>query len=237
LSPANRLYYLDLTTSFPVEQSISTAYLKSVEVRDNLTPRITAQAATNGGEFWYDNTTIYLYAGITTPKNADGGNFTGDNVLAAYNTSTNSWETVTVEGGDFDFGNRVSASYASDPQSGLSFHLGGEFDVETPGLVEFNASNPSHPTWVNQTNGGTAGVPVPDVLEGSMAFLPYGDEGILIQLGGYNVCRLIAYGVPKADALNRQVELKIYFGPISLLTRSPCTTLLRVLGKPAAFPS
>ena len=168
-----------------------------MEVPDDLTPRISAEASSIGGEFWYDNTTIYLYSGISASTNADGGNLTADNILAAYNTSKNSWETVTVGGGNFDFGNRISASYASDPQSGLSFHLGGEFDIETPGLVEFNASNPSHPTWVNQTSGGTAGTPVPDVLEGSMVFLPYGDEGILIQLGGYNVCQLNADRVTK----------------------------------------
>ena len=93
---------------------------------------------------------------------------------------------MTVSGGDFNYGPHLSADWASTDSTslGLGFVTGGS-DVgpdELTGMVRINMTNPENPSWVNLTNSQ-----VPLTYEGSMEFLPYGDEGILIAFGGFDV--------------------------------------------------
>lgn len=135
------------------------------------------------GAFWEIDGTIYTFG---------GGFKTPTNTLSAYNVSEGKWKDVTVAGGNFNFGNRTAAQFATAPGSGLGFIYGGS----TPymgGMIRFDASNPDQLSWSNETlNNGSYGVQVPNLNAGAMVYIPAGEEGMLISFGGGNVCPISA---------------------------------------------
>lgn len=56
------------------------------------------------GVFFYDNTTVHLYAGL------GNSNVTDSNQLWAYDVQGSPWKQVDVDGGTFQVRNRVSGS-------------------------------------------------------------------------------------------------------------------------------
>lgn len=98
---------------------------------------------------------------------------------------------MTVAGGDFNFGKRTSAQFASAPESGLGFIYGGNTPYMS-GMLRFDASNPDKLSWTNETlSNGSYGAQVPNLISGALVYIPAGKEGMLISFGGANV-RLIS---------------------------------------------
>lgn len=135
------------------------------------------------GAFFYDNTTLYLYAGLPSSDES------ATNRLWAYNVMDSLWREVTVKGGNYQHGSRETALFASIPGAGLSFFSGGK-EGDTPGIIRFNSSNPATLTWENDTSFSYSNLKSPGPLrsEGQLVFIPVGEQGVLISIGGYNVC-------------------------------------------------
>lgn len=96
-----------------------------------------------------------------------------------------------MAGGDFNFGKRTSAQFASAPDSGLGFIYGGNTPYMS-GMIRFDASNPDKLLWTNETlSNGSYGAQVPNLISGALVYIPAGKEGMLISFGGANV-RLIS---------------------------------------------
>lgn len=143
------------------------------------------QVRSSGGGFFYDNTTIYTFSGFETNE------FPGTNVLPAFNTSTNTWTTVAVGGGNLSYGNSTSTLTASVPESGLSFAMNGDLENIADGLIMLNTSDSNKLLWANITEDASHQA-TPRVSGCSMAYVPMGKQGVLLLIGGGDV-RLSRY--------------------------------------------
>ena len=165
------MYWLDLNTSFSLDSVISPNVLQSM---------------TAPGDDWQGNgamftdpfmTTFYHFDGFTAPNNA---------TVPSFNATTQTWKNASVSGGSFntvDRGGAVSAT-TSTSGLGLSFIAGGSETVIPPGMIVFNASNPTNLTWVNKTHD------TPHFDLGTMQYARFGNKGVLIAFGGYTDVRL-----------------------------------------------
>ncbi|KAI0390156.1 hypothetical protein F5Y17DRAFT_462060 [Xylariaceae sp. FL0594] len=168
------LYWLYLNSTVDVSGPIDESLLGSKPLpSDSLTGA--------AGTFFYDHTTLYPYAGLVGPQ-ADGIN----NALWAFNTSSEKWKLVQVEGGRISFGNNSEGVHASDPRTGRSFYTGGwelAYNGTHNGTIRFQSFNSDAPQWSFDT--GVTGMQGPDILKGAMVFVRKGQAGILVAFGGY----------------------------------------------------
>ncbi|KAI9875995.1 MAG: hypothetical protein M1830_007583, partial [Pleopsidium flavum] len=175
-----KLYALDLTSSFPVDSCIAGSSLQQ--------SRAPADSNWNAtGVFFLDanETLLYTFGGFQK-----SGPHT--DALPLYNTTSQSWSTVTVPGESLNWGDRDDSMFASSLGSnqGLSFIEGGyptdianDAQNSTPGLITFNASNPANLSWYNSTESSNT----PHTLGASMQYVRYGQSGLLVGLGGYTL--------------------------------------------------
>lgn len=179
-----KLYTLDLTSSFTVDSCIPGSSLQASDA-----PAESNWNAT--GVFFLDanESLLYTFGGFqkSGPRT---------DALPLYNTTSGSWDTVTVPGESLNWGDRDDSMFASSRGSdqGLSFIQGGYptdiagyLPYSTPGLITFNASNPANLSWFNSTESSNT----PHTLGASMQYVRYGQSGTLIGLGGYGVCNLV----------------------------------------------
>lgn len=173
ISTEQQLYWLDLNTSFPVDGMISSNNLRS-------TPAPADSQWRGTGVFFTDSTQTSLYS---------FGGFIDDNSehnsTWLFNSSSSKWSNETVAGGAFNKLNRDASMHASTTNSaqGLSFVNGGWNSI--PGMVVFNASDPHRLSWTNQTRED-----VPGTMGATMQYVRYGKAGVLIAIGGYDVCQV-----------------------------------------------
>ncbi|KAK0635964.1 hypothetical protein B0T17DRAFT_65149 [Bombardia bombarda] len=184
VSQTASLYSIPLDQSFPVEKGIPKASLENITISPDIKvaynsafPKESYHAA---GALWSTNDTLYFFG---------GGFETPTNLLSSYNIETGLWNNVEVAGGKFAYGERVSAQYASTPDTGLHFAFGGttEFGGTHPygkGLIRFDSNTLS---WTNETLGnGSNGIDLPNLESGVMVYIPAGKEGMLVAFGGAN---------------------------------------------------
>lgn len=176
-----KLYWLDLTTNISLSGSLSRDVINSIDAP-------AGSPWQDSGAFFYDDTTLYLYAGM--PE-------TGAPVdtVWSYNTSTDKWTEGTVVGGKLNFGSRRNAWFASELTWKRSFYLGGGtvtggvIGGSVKGLLVFEAQDPRSLAWMNKTSSvADDGETVPNNLEGRMVYVGMGKEGVLLGIGGYDVC-------------------------------------------------
>lgn len=183
----NSLFSLDLKSEFPVEDLLSTDVIHNISIPQDLVPNIKDQTlAPWSGALFSTNHSLYVYGSGTSLL--FGGNepdSVTQHTLASYNSSTGRWTSVSPLGGSFNGDARLWGSSTSDPLSGSSFFTGGANNVQ--GMLEFNASDPNNITWTNYTEGHGLNGRSPDVIAGGMVFLPFGQAGVLLLLGGANV--------------------------------------------------
>ena len=144
-----------------------------------MTPNAAIVNEDNAAFLWYSNDTLYV-----PNLGAAAGN-----IIAAFNTTTADWSFPSVSGDDVSFftpdlDDRSSEMSASIPSSGLAFSFG---DFGLPGLIKFNNSAPKALAWTNQTSGVSQGIQVPVVSEAEMVYVPLGNEGVLLVIGGMDV--------------------------------------------------
>ena len=185
------LYWLDLSTSFPVDGLIGTSSLQSTKG--------SSRQFVGTGAFFTDSnsSTLYTFAGY--PDNTLSDFFAADSVNAYY-TQNQSWSdpSPVVSGGNFSFLSRGQAMYATSQDAGLgsNFFAGGGTSFYVEDMVTFNASHTEEGqdlSWINQTSG------VPYFWGPATEFARFGDEGVLISVGGYLV------NLPSVIALRLQL--------------------------------
>ncbi|KAL2831845.1 hypothetical protein BJY01DRAFT_226384 [Aspergillus pseudoustus] len=179
--PAANLYHLELDAQFPVEQSIPASALGRQPIHENETlaynMAFTSTGVNRNRAIWTINGTVYVFGGdYRTPITR----------IAAYDTAVGRWEEVEVAGGAFNIGQRQNPLYASAPEAGFGFMLGG-YDPMVSGMIRFDASNPDNLSWTNETlENGSSGIEVPNLYSGAMVYIPAGRQGMLIAFGGGN---------------------------------------------------
>ncbi|KAF2138400.1 uncharacterized protein K452DRAFT_93125 [Aplosporella prunicola CBS 121167] len=179
------LYWLTLNDTITVDKPIDMSLLEAVDLPSNtLAGGKSPVSGGASGTFFYDHTTVYAYAGMVGPE-ADGVN----NSLYSFNTTSNTWNLVQVEGGKISFGNNSEGVYATDIKTGTSFYTGGwamAYNGTYNGTVKFQSANSgtAQPTWSFMTT--QTGLQGPNILKGAMTFLRKGQAGILVAFGGYN---------------------------------------------------
>lgn len=177
------LFSLDLSTEFATDGFLSNTTLQRTDMPQDV-PWQTQ------GALFYDNTTLYLFAGTSDEMPAT-------QAMWNYNVSSNKWNRPNAAGGMFNFNNREDGWYTSDPASGQSFFLGGQeggingvyASRHVPGMVKFDASNPALLSWKNETQQSDSrrSLATPSSISGSMVFVRMGRKGVLIGFGGYDV--------------------------------------------------
>ena len=181
------VFALDLAHQFPVEVFLSKEFVRNISIPLDIVPNIKDQAGSPwSGALFSTNDSFYIYGSGTSPL------FGGDDppqatrhTVASYNMSSNAWNSVTPSGGDFNGDARLYGQTASDPVTGMSYFTGGADNVQ--GMLEFNASDPGHVTWTNITQNTGIRDTSPMAIAGGMVFLPFGQAGVLLLLGGANV--------------------------------------------------
>lgn len=171
------MYSLDMNTNFNLGGFLSTDTIQAIEAPTQSNWR-------ERGVFFYDNTSVYIMAGDGRTE------YPPTSTIWSYNASTEMWNPRNVSGGSFNYGDRSRAWYASDPASGTSYLFGNGFDDQTvPGMIKFDSSNPQALSWINETTGdGQHGDSLLSVAEGAMSFVRLGKKGVLVGIGGYDVC-------------------------------------------------
>ncbi|KAI4209659.1 MAG: hypothetical protein LQ351_007413 [Letrouitia transgressa] len=99
-------------------------------------------------------------------------------ILPAYDIEKEEWQSIGVSGGPFNILDRRNSMSASSFEGGgsLSFVAGGE----QLGMVIFNSSNPTRPSWENVTASNT-----PYFFWSTTQYVRFGEAGVLISVGGY----------------------------------------------------
>ncbi|KAL4791305.1 hypothetical protein BDV19DRAFT_393286 [Aspergillus venezuelensis] len=191
IEPVASLHYLDLNSDFPVKRAIPQSLLHSESEsigRDESIAYSNAADYTGRdpeGALWAINDTIYVFGGLSSSPT---------NQIAAYNAESGEWQDSFVSGGELNFGRRGGATYASDFGSGLGFVVGGRLPY-MGGMIRFDGSEPGNLSWTNETLGdGSFGVDVPNLHAGSTLYIPAGNQGMLISLGGRNLTASVGRG-------------------------------------------
>ena len=159
-----KLYWLDFSSSLPTEGLVSEDVLHSIDIP-------TAIPYAGGTGFFHDDTLLYFYGGITATS------YSTDQ-LWVFDTSTQDFSQVTVQGGDFQNHNGAGAMDTTIRSQQLSFSTGG-YDSSVTGMIKFDSSDPDNLSWSNITNAE------PRLVEGAMTYLPVGDAGVLLTIGKY----------------------------------------------------
>ena len=172
------MYSIDLTTSFPVDTRLTPSFVRNQTIPTNLTFTYNNQStgSVSTGALFATNDSIWVYGQGISPLN-------GFNTLASYNTTTQSWSTVSLSGGDFQKDTRGDGTGVSDAVSGLSFFIGGDNSVG--GLLKTDLSDPAHPSWTNlSAQLHSTGAEIPQTFGAGMIYLPIGKYGVLLLMGG-----------------------------------------------------
>lgn len=174
-----------------MEDLLSTDIVRNISIPGDVVPNIIDQAAASwSGALFPSNDSLYIYgAGISPLFGGAKPDRQTLHTLASYDVSKDQWFSVTPVGGDFNSDARVWGAVASDPVNGTSFFTGGANNVR--GMLTFDASDPDHISWTNLTQGRTINDQNPHVIAGGMVYLPFGNAGVLLLLGGADV-RVIA---------------------------------------------
>ena len=183
----NSVFSIDLVSQFPVEDLLSRDVYRNISIPLDIVPNIKEQAgSSSSGALFSTNDSFYIYGSGTSPLlGGDDPPQATRHTVASYNMNSDAWNSVKPSGGDFNGDARLWGQTASDPVTGMSYFTGGANNVQ--GMLEFNASDPSHVTWANITQGNGIDDSGPIVIAGGMVFLPFGEAGVLLLLGGANV--------------------------------------------------
>ncbi|KAL8871979.1 MAG: hypothetical protein Q9174_002312, partial [Haloplaca sp. 1 TL-2023] len=166
-SNENKIYWIDLKTSFPL---------------DSILPPNVYNSANVAGPHWKgtgalfanpESTTLYHFAGFVAPDN---------DTVASYDIAAKTWNKATVSGGSFNAVSRAGAVTATSSSTdlGLGFILGGSGEDTPPGLITLDASRPDSLEWTNKTRRS------PNIALGNMQYARFGNKGVLIAFGGYS---------------------------------------------------
>ncbi|KAK6442515.1 hypothetical protein LTR95_001255 [Oleoguttula sp. CCFEE 5521] len=177
IEPTSSLYSVKVDDTFPIERSIPSSLVTSTDIGSAV--HVTETDPFNASvPIWSSGDTLYVFGGPSSPTN----------VLPSYNVTSQTWKDVQVEGGSFNFGNHSYSQAVSTPESGLSFYSGGLAPYTGPSMIRFDASNPAKLSWTNESLGqGSYGVEVPNLVDGTIVYVPAGKAGLLVSFGGYNV--------------------------------------------------
>ncbi|KAI0475832.1 hypothetical protein GGR56DRAFT_437980 [Xylariaceae sp. FL0804] len=102
LRSTSSLYWISLNDTFDMSSPIDMSMIGSVDLpSESLTGDVPPASGGSAGTPNYDHTTLYPYAGLVGPE-SDGIN----NALWSFDSTSDSWKPVTVEGGRISLGVR-----------------------------------------------------------------------------------------------------------------------------------
>ncbi|EPS44809.1 hypothetical protein H072_1146 [Dactylellina haptotyla CBS 200.50] len=154
-------------------------------------PKPSGPPAVALGYLWNDLTDLYLYGG----QYSDSPPATPDDFqLWKYSVSDGSWSVpdATIQGGG-EIKRAAEGAGVSVPNRGKGYYFGGHLDGYTTkgwsqsiprlyltSMIEYDMSAAK---WINHTEEGAS---FPERADGVLTYIPWGEEGILLALGGGN---------------------------------------------------
>ncbi|KAF3184227.1 hypothetical protein TWF751_000212 [Orbilia oligospora] len=185
-SSVRKINKINLSSEFQVDGLINQTNI----VTENAPDEVTDKDITNGGRFFYDDTNLWAFSSVAR----------GDDIpiqvnqtdkMYRYDTIEDKWSLDKIEGGEYQWFNNTNGFYAAAPD-GRNWY-GGGLGIGTwgrrPGLVFFEG-NSSNPKWsfIRETDDLNS-IPTPSTAGGSSVFLPIGEEGIIVLLGGWDTTK------------------------------------------------
>ena len=100
--------------------------------------------------------------------------------VQAYNIKEDTWQSVNVQGEALNHHDRYWSMHASSFEGGgkLSWMAGGIDNLT--GMVTFDATNPTQPSWKNETAN------IPYFRDAATQYVRFGDAGIIVSVGGFS---------------------------------------------------
>ncbi|KAJ6263725.1 hypothetical protein Dda_2295 [Drechslerella dactyloides] len=179
-----KIHKINLASNLNVNGLIPRSQVETEDAPDQVTSQ-------NGiGTFFYNNEALWAYAAIQRDSGvSDQVNQT--NMMWKYETSSDSWSEEEIAGGELQWFNQTNGFSATTPD-GRSFYGGGQGSGlygRDGGLVLFEA-NTTPPRWSFIPESDSAfGVATPSTLNGAIVYLPVGEQGILVLMGGYDTTK------------------------------------------------
>ncbi|KAF3319422.1 hypothetical protein TWF173_000051 [Orbilia oligospora] len=159
-------------------------------VTENAPDEVTDKDITNGGRFFYNDTSLWAFSSVARGDDIPTQVNQTDRMYR-YDTIEDKWSLDKIEGGEYQWFNNTNGFYAAAPD-GRNWY-GGGLGIGTwgrrPGLVFFEG-NSSNPKWsfIRETDDLNS-IPTPSTAGGSSVFLPIGEEGIIVLLGGWDTTK------------------------------------------------
>ncbi|KAF3908103.1 hypothetical protein ABW21_db0207248 [Orbilia brochopaga] len=186
LKPASdpKIHAINLANNVSVDGLIPQSLISTEDAPDELTNQ-------NGiGTFFYNNETLWAYAAVQRDPNVSNSVNQTD-TMWAYDTSSASWSEENIAGGELQWFNQTNGLSVTTPD-GRSFYGGGQgigLYGRNAGLVLFEA-NATPPRWsfIPESNN-VEGVGTPSTLNGAAVYLPVGEQGLLVLMGGYDTTK------------------------------------------------
>ena len=155
------IYWMHLNDTIDVTGPIDMSLLHSSSLPTSL-----IRGPSSGGfsgDFLYDKTLLYAYGGVLPPESDDKSD-----LLWSFNTTSNAWNEIQVQGGKIPFTGATDGVHASDPDTGTAFYTGGwniAFNGSHNGTVKFQSFNSASPQWYFMT--ALDGIQGPNIMRGA----------------------------------------------------------------------
>ncbi|KAF2762924.1 hypothetical protein EJ05DRAFT_471885 [Pseudovirgaria hyperparasitica] len=179
----------DPAGSYPTDSLLSIDLAQTRDLADTLTNVISTalpaghqNSSANvkvGGAMWFDRTDMY---DLSVARDSDNKLSSQLWRFTPFGEQ-HSWKQWVVTGEKMPTGDGLGAAYASIRRFNTSFFSGGTFGSSEVGIIELNSTDPADPVISYRK-------PPADSILGSkrtkapMFYLPYGNQGILVMLGG-----------------------------------------------------
>ncbi|KAK6346080.1 hypothetical protein TWF730_010413 [Orbilia blumenaviensis] len=184
-STVQKLNKIDLSSELRVDGLINQTRIQTEDAPDELTDK----DVTNGGIFFYDETNLWTFGAVgrgDIPSQVDQ-----TDRMYRYDALQNQWSPDRIEGGEYQWFNNSNGFYATAPD-GRNWYGGGT-GIGTwsrkPGVLFFEG-NSTTPKWsFIKESDDFESLPTPSTLAGGAVYLPIGEEGIIVLLGGWDTTK------------------------------------------------
>ncbi|KAK6511321.1 hypothetical protein TWF481_000242 [Arthrobotrys musiformis] len=185
-SSLRKISKIDLGSEFRVDGLINQTRIVTEDAPNELTDK----DVTNGGRFFYNNENLWAFASVGRGDDIPTQVNQTDRMYR-YDTIEDKWSADKISGGEYQWFNNTNGFYAAAPD-GRNWYGGGAgigIWAGRPGLVFFEG-NLTPPRWsFIRESDDLNSIPTPSTIGGSSVYLPIGEEGIIVLLGGWDTTR------------------------------------------------
>ncbi|KAK6524668.1 hypothetical protein TWF281_011570 [Arthrobotrys megalospora] len=184
-SSVRKLNKISLSSELQVDRLINQTLIKTEDAPDELTDK----DRTNGGTFFHNDKNLWAFAAVGRGEIPTQVNQTDR--MYRYDAIEEKWSADRIEGGEYQWFNNTNGFVATAPD-GRNWYGGGTGIgtwARRPGLLLFEG-NSTTPKWsFIRESDDLDSLPTPSTLGGSAVYLPIGEQGIIVLMGGWDTTK------------------------------------------------